>query len=47
VGQGGQDLGVCDAVAEGKGLAWTIAFQHPIFRDVAGAMFYDRGGYGE
>jgi hypothetical protein len=40
-------LGVCDAAAEGKGLARTIAFQHPNFRDVTGAMFYDQGGYGD
>ena len=34
MGQGRQGLGVCDAAAEGKGLARTIAFQHPNFRDV-------------
>ena len=28
-------------------LAGTVEYQHPVFRDIAGAIFYDRGGVGD
>jgi translocation and assembly module TamA len=45
-----QSLGVeqGDAVVGGRYLlAGTIEYQHPLFRDFAGAIFYDRGGVGD
>ncbi len=45
-----QSLGIRrgDAVVGGRYLlAGTVEYQHPILRDFAGAVFYDRGGVGD